>query len=141
MERKKRNKQSRLRWEKMSVPDPSPDNPPQVNGQVKYPDGKPYYFYVLYCGDGTLYGGFTNNVGHRLAQHRAGKGAKYTKPKSRHPLQLAYYQRFTTKHAALSAEYLFKHQARSAKEAFLRSHGVDLAELARRLDNWHQVHQ
>lgn len=94
---------------------------------------KQYYFYVLYCADDSLYGGFTNNVQRRFATHQSYKGAKYTRVKSRHPLQLAYYQGFASKHDALSAEYHFKHQQRSRKIAFLHEHGVKLATLRRQL--------
>ena len=118
----------------MEVPDPTPDNPPLENGQVKYPDGKPYPFYVLYSADGTLYGGFTDNVEKRFAKHQAGKGAKYTRPAKRHPLQLIFSQKFNTKHEALSAEYHFKHQQRAKKIRFLKSHGVNIDKLAHQLN-------
>ena len=94
---------------------------------------KDYYFYVLYCADDSLYGGFTDDVQRRFATHQAYKGAKYTKVKSRHPLQLAYYQQFSSKHDALSAEYHFKHQSRAKKLAFLKAHGVFLDQLRQRL--------
>ena len=45
-----------------------------------------WYVYVLRCGDGTLYTGTTDDVARRLAAHRAGKGAKYTR--GRGPLEL-----------------------------------------------------
>lgn len=94
---------------------------------------KDYFFYVLYCADGSLYGGFTDDVHRRFAAHQNYKGAKYTRVKSRHPLQLAFYQRFTTKHAALSAEYHFKHQTRQKKESFLKAHGVLLSYFQKKL--------
>ncbi len=81
-----------------------------------------YYFYVLRCADGTFYGGFTTDVGQRVATHNAGLGAKYTK--SRRPVHLLYAAAFATKHDALSAEWHFKHQSRAAKEAFLRAHKI-----------------
>lgn len=89
---------------------------------------KHYYMYVLYCADDTLYCGFTNNVDHRLAVHQAYRGAKYTRVKSRHPLRLIYYETFTNKHAALSAEYHFKHQSRAKKNQYLKAHGVIISE-------------
>lgn len=88
---------------------------------------KPYYIYVLYCADDSLYCGFTDNVQRRFDQHQTYKGAKYTRVKSRHPLQLIYQQEFGSKHAALSAEYHFKHQTRQKKERFLKAHGIDVA--------------
>ena len=45
-----------------------------------------WYVYILRCGDGTLYTGITDNVPRRLAVHRSGKGAKYTR--GRGPLEL-----------------------------------------------------
>ncbi|WP_262316483.1 GIY-YIG nuclease family protein [Lacticaseibacillus parakribbianus] len=83
---------------------------------------KPYYFYVLLCADGTFYGGFTDDVGQRVATHNAGKGAKYTM--RRRPVRLLYAAAFATKHDALSAEWHFKHQSRAAKEAFLAAHDI-----------------
>ena len=83
---------------------------------------KPYYFYVLRCADGSFYGGFTTDVGQRVATHNAGLGAKYTK--QRRPVRLLYAEAFDNKHDALSAEWHFKHQSRAAKEAFLRAHKI-----------------
>lgn len=85
---------------------------------------KPYYIYVLYCADDTLYCGFTDNVKRRFKTHQTYKGAKYTRVKRRHPLRLIYSEKFATKHDALSAEYHFKHQSRKKKVAYLRAHGV-----------------
>lgn len=85
---------------------------------------KPYYMYVLLTADNTFYGGFTDDVGKRLATHEAGKGAKYTRPARRHPLRLLYAEAFATKSAALRAEAAFKKLTRLQKEAFLREHGV-----------------
>lgn len=85
-----------------------------------------YYFYVLLCADNTLYGGYSTDVYKRFAAHQAGKGAKYTKVKSRHPLKLIYFETFDNKSAALKAEYAFKHQTRRAKIAYLLAHGVQL---------------
>ncbi|WP_288528361.1 GIY-YIG nuclease family protein [uncultured Secundilactobacillus sp.] len=85
-----------------------------------------YYFYVLYCADNTLYGGFTTNVLRRFKVHQSGHGAKYTQQKRRHPLKLLYWEGFETKSAALKAEYAFKHQPRRAKLAYLEAHGVKL---------------
>ncbi|HBI27591.1 MAG TPA: hypothetical protein DDY25_07690, partial [Peptococcaceae bacterium] len=38
-----------------------------------------YYVYLLKCGDGTLYTGWTNDIDARLTAHREGRGAKYTR--------------------------------------------------------------
>ncbi|QEA32264.1 GIY-YIG nuclease family protein [Secundilactobacillus malefermentans] len=85
---------------------------------------KKFYFYVLLCADDTLYGGFSTDVFHRLEQHESGQGAKYTRPKFRHPLKLIYYEEFPTKSLALKAEYAFKHQPKYRKLEFLADHHV-----------------
>ncbi|GAB6092182.1 GIY-YIG nuclease family protein [Furfurilactobacillus curtus] len=87
---------------------------------------KPYYFYVILCADQSLYGGFTDDVGRRFATHQAGQGAKYTRPKFRHPLRLLYAEAFPDKSSALKAEYAFKHQSRAKKIAFLHEHGISV---------------
>ena len=43
--------------------------------------------YLLRCADGSLYTGWTNDLERRLAAHRAGHGARYTR--SRLPVELA----------------------------------------------------
>ncbi|MTV81300.1 GIY-YIG nuclease family protein [Secundilactobacillus folii] len=85
-----------------------------------------YYFYVLLCADNTLYGGFSTDVYKRFEAHQQGRGAKYTRVKSRHPLKLIYFETFLTKSAALKAEYAFKHQSRRAKERYLKARGIKI---------------
>ncbi|MEE0786285.1 MAG: GIY-YIG nuclease family protein [Oscillospiraceae bacterium] len=38
-----------------------------------------WWVYILRCGDGTLYTGMTDDPERRLAAHRSGHGAKYTR--------------------------------------------------------------
>ena len=72
-----------------------------------------WYVYLLRCGDGTLYTGSTDDVEKRLAAHRAGKGAKYTR--GRGPLELAYFEQLPDKSAALRREYEIKQMTRQEK--------------------------
>ena len=37
------------------------------------------YVYILLCGDGSLYTGWTNNLEKRFKDHCSGNGAKYTR--------------------------------------------------------------
>ena len=46
--------------------------------------------YMLECADKTLYTGITNNLDRRMAEHEAGKGARYTKGRS--PFRLVYQE-------------------------------------------------
>lgn len=86
---------------------------------------KSYYFYVLYCHDNTLYGGYTTDLQRRLETHRSGKGAKYTRVKQRHPLQMIYAERWATRSEAMSAEAKFKLLTRPQKEAYLKANGQE----------------
>lgn len=76
-----------------------------------------WYVYMLRCGDGTLYTGVTDDVERRLAAHRAGKGAKYTR--GRGPLELVYTEQVPDKSAALRREYQIKRLTRQEKEQLI----------------------
>lgn len=76
-----------------------------------------YYAYLLKCGDGSLYAGFTTDLGKRLNTHNAGKGAKYTR--SRLPVSLAYYEEYETEREARSREWHLKKLSREEKLALV----------------------
>ncbi len=88
----------------------------------------PHFMYVLECGDGSLYTGYTTDVPSRLVAHRAGKGAKYTR--NRGPLNLLASAEFATKHEAMSAEYRFKRLTRDQKDALLAQAAKPEADFA-----------
>ena len=58
-----------------------------------------WWVYILRCGDGTLYTGMTDDPERRLAAHRSGHGAKYTR--GRGPLELVYSEACGTRGDAL----------------------------------------
>ena len=76
-----------------------------------------WFVYILRCGDGTLYTGMTDDVPRRLAAHRAGKGAKYTR--GRGPLELLYTQQLPDRSAALRREAEIKRLRREEKERMI----------------------
>ena len=80
-------------------------------------EGKPWYVYLLRCGDGTLYTGITDDVERHLAAHRAGKGAKYTR--GRGPLELVYTEEQPDRPAALRRELAVKKLSRAEKERLI----------------------
>lgn len=82
-------------------------------------ENKLFYFYVLECRDGTYYAGYTTDLEHRLKVHNEGKGAKYTRPKSRRPLVRIHEEVFKSRGEALKAEAAFKKLSRPQKEAYL----------------------
>jgi len=71
--------------------------------------------YLLRCGDGTLYCGIALDVEARLAAHRAGKGAKYTR--GRGPLELVWQEACPGKSEALRREREIKALSRDTKIA------------------------
>ena len=73
--------------------------------------------YVLRCRDGSLYTGITNDLSKRLAAHRAGTGARYTR--ARLPVRLVYREARATRGAALRREAAIKRLPRTAKLALL----------------------
>ncbi len=73
--------------------------------------------YILRCGDGTLYTGVTTDVEKRLAAHRSGKGAKYTR--GRAPLELVYREECGDHSAALKREIEIKALPRKEKEKLI----------------------
>ncbi len=76
---------------------------------------KEWTLYILSCKDGTLYTGITDNLERRLAQHRVGKGAKYTR--GRGPLHLVYTEICADHSKALRRELAVKRLPRAAKIA------------------------
>lgn len=77
-----------------------------------------YYIYILECGDGTLYTGYTTDLDRRLSMHNEGKGAKYTR--SRLPVRRVYEETFDTKRAALQREYAIKQLTKRQKQALIK---------------------
>lgn len=69
--------------------------------------------YILECADGTLYTGITNDLDRRMAEHEAGKGAKYTM--GRGPLQLVYQEVCQDRGLASKRENEIKALDRNAK--------------------------
>ena len=78
---------------------------------------KKWYLYILRCGDGSLYTGITTDVESRLAQHRSGKGAKYTR--GRGPLEVVYTEECEDHSAALKRELAVKALPREEKEKLI----------------------
>ena len=76
-----------------------------------------FFAYLVRCADGTLYGGYTTDLQKRLAAHNSGKGAKYTR--SRLPVELVWWEEYSTKEAAMSREWHIKRLTREQKLALI----------------------
>jgi putative endonuclease len=86
--------------------------------------------YIARCADDSLYCGIALDVAARIAEHDAGKGAKYTA--GRGPLSVVLTRRCADKGFALRLEHAIKQLSRHQK-ASLVSDPKQLATLARRL--------
>lgn len=80
------------------------------------------YCYILRCADGTLYTGWTNDLERRLRAHNAGRGGKYTRV--RRPVELAYYEKFSSKEEAMSREWHIKRLTREQKQKLIDEHAL-----------------
>jgi putative endonuclease len=74
------------------------------------PKPAPWSVYLLRCRDGSLYCGITNDIPRRVAEHNAGKGAKYVVP-SRRPALCVWKRRMRDRSQALGLEYWVKQQS------------------------------
>ncbi len=83
------------------------------------PEDEGNYTYILQCGDGTLYCGWTNRLSERVRAHNEGRGAKYTK--GRRPVTLVYYESYPGKSEALKRECEIKKLSRDEKLALIMS--------------------
>jgi putative endonuclease len=75
------------------------------------------WVYILRCGDGSLYTGWSVDVPRRLARHRAGTASRYTA--SRLPVELALALPMPDRRAALREEARIKSLDRRAKLALI----------------------
>ncbi len=73
--------------------------------------------YVLACGDGSLYAGWTTDLAARLAAHRSGAGSRYVR--SRLPVRVRAFWTVRDRSAALRDEAAFKALRRDQKLAAL----------------------
>ena len=91
------------------------------------------WVYMLECGDGSLYTGWTNDLARRLAAHQSGRGAKYTK--GRAPVRLVYAEQCTDKSAALRREAAVKALPRARKLELARQWETEEKAMAVAMDS------
>jgi len=69
--------------------------------------------YILQCADGTLYTGWTMDLGRRLRAHNSGQGARYTR--GRRPVRLVYREEQPTRSAVQRREAAIRRLSRAGK--------------------------
>ncbi len=80
--------------------------------------------YLVRCADGSLYCGASNDVDARLATHRAGRGARYTR--GHRAIALAWRSAPLPKRLALSLEARIKRLDRCDKLLIADSRGTSI---------------
>jgi putative endonuclease len=73
----------------------------------------PAFVYMLRCGDGSLYCGWTHDVPRRFEEHQAGRASRYTR--SRLPVELAWSRPMPSRSDAMREEARIKRLSRAAK--------------------------
>jgi putative endonuclease len=88
--------------------------------------------YILRCADDSFYVGSTVDLARRLAEHDAGLGAAYTRPRRRRPVQLAW----ACEVASIEDAYLFEKRvqnwSRAKREALINRDYDSLPGLAKK---------
>jgi predicted GIY-YIG superfamily endonuclease len=75
------------------------------------------WVYMLRCEDGSIYTGIARDVTRRLAQHQAGRGAKYTA--ARLPVALVWSKQMPSWPDAMREEIRIKRLPRAKKLALI----------------------
>lgn len=79
--------------------------------------------YVIECGDGSFYTGYTTDLERRLREHERGDGAKYTR--GRTPLSVVHVEHHDSRSAAMSREHEIKQLSRAEKERLVEERPVE----------------
>ncbi len=77
-----------------------------------------HFTYIVECGDGTYYTGYTPDLKKRLLLHNKGKGAKYTR--DRRPVKLVWCREYKYFKPAFLEEKRIKKLKRPQKEILVR---------------------
>jgi putative endonuclease len=89
-----------------------------------------WFVYLARCSDQTLYCGIARDVAARIAEHDAGKGARYTR--GRGPLEVLLIRGCRDQGRALRLEHAIKQLSHQAKHALVGD-PRRVAAIARRL--------
>ena len=89
---------------------------------------KPFYVYMLRCGDGSYYTGQTDDLDSRLQQHESGN-VGYTS--TRKPVALVWQGEFETREGAIAFEQQIKGWSRAKKEALMAGDWAQVKALAK----------
>jgi LAO/AO transport system kinase len=89
---------------------------------------RPFFVYLLRCGDGSYYAGHTDDMEARVLQHQT-TDTGYTS--TRKPVNLVWYGEFETREGAIAFEQQIKGWSRAKKEALVRGDWEQIKALAK----------
>ena len=82
-------------------------------------DATQWHVYIVRCRNDALYTGVTTDLARRVAEHNAGKGARYTR--ANRPVKLVYSERAESRAQALRRELAIKRLTRGRKLELIQS--------------------
>jgi putative endonuclease len=94
-------------------------------------EGSGYCVYILSCADGSLYTGMTLDLDRRLSEHRAGRGAQWTR--RRRPVKLVFSLNDLSYRAACEVERYVKSLTRARKKALVARDAKMLSLVGKRI--------
>jgi len=94
-------------------------------------DERSYCVYILSCADDSFYTGMTNDLARRLAEHRAGRGARWTQ--RRLPVEVVFSLNGLSYRAACEVERYVKTLSRARKESLVAHDPGMLALVEKRI--------
>ncbi|HEV2699923.1 MAG TPA: GIY-YIG nuclease family protein, partial [Terriglobales bacterium] len=95
-----------------------------------------YFVYIMSNRSKTLYTGVTNNLDHRVWQHKQGEGSEFT---TKYKVdRLVFVERFQDVHRAIGREKQIKGLLRIKKIALIVSANPAWRDLS---DGWYERHQ
>jgi putative endonuclease len=99
------------------------------------------YVYILKCNDSRYYIGVTNNLERRILEHQSGINPNCFTYKRR-PVELVFFEKFTTPTDAIVFEKKLKGWSTAKKEALITSNWERLHELAKcKNTTSHELHK
>jgi len=88
-----------------------------------------FFIYIFRCSDNSYYVGHTDDLGARLTQHAAGRGATWTA--ARLPVTLIYSEPAVDREQAIAREKQIKNWSRAKKDALIHGQLSQLKLLSR----------
>ena len=88
-----------------------------------------YMYILLLCSNDQYYTGSTTDLESRLAQHKSGQGANFTRKHL--PVELVYFEKFSRIDEAFYREKQVQGWSRKKKEALINGESYVLPKLSR----------